>query len=113
MQYPRQYNAVTDFVDRNISAGFGDKTAFADSDRTVTYSELKDNTHRVANLLAAYGIEAEDRIALLAHDSVDWPAIFWGALRSGVIPAALNTLLGAEQYDYILKDTEWIYSRCS
>jgi 4-hydroxybenzoate-CoA ligase len=59
----------------------------------------------VANLLVAHGLEPESRIALLAHDTVHWPAIFWGAIRAGVIPAALNALLGTEQYQYILSDT--------
>ena len=45
------------------------------------------------------------RVALLAHDTVHWPSIFWGSIRAGVIPAALNTLLSTEQYDYILQDT--------
>jgi len=105
MNYPRQYNAVIDFVDRHIDEGRGEKTAFIDPDNSISYAELAANTHRVANLLDTYGIEAEMRVALLAHDTVHWPAIFWGAIRAGVIPAALNTLLSTEQYRYILNDT--------
>jgi len=105
MNYPRQYNAVTDFVDRHLKEGRNDKPAFVDPENSLSYGELAVNSHRVANLLKAKGIEAEMRIALLAHDSVDWPSIFWGSIRAGVIPAALNTLLSTEQYEYILQDT--------
>ena len=105
MNYPRDYNAVSDFIDSHLQQGRSEKTAFIDTESSITYGELCVNTHRVANLLSAYGLEAEMRVALLAHDSVMWPAIFWGSIRAGVIPAALNTLLGTEQYRYILGDT--------
>ncbi len=105
MNYPRQYNAVTDFVDRHLKEGRSDKLAFIDPEASISYGELASNTHRVANLLKEHGIEAESRIALLAHDTVSWPVIFWGAIRAGVIPAAVNTLLSTEQYQYILQDT--------
>ncbi len=105
MNYPRQYNAVVDFVDRHRQQGRASKTAFIDPHTSVTYGDLCDNTHRVANLLIAHGVEMENRIALLAHDTVHWPAIFWGAMRAGVIPVALNTLLSRDQYHYILADT--------
>ena len=105
MTESRQYNAVSDFIDRHVNEGLAEKLAFIDPDTFVTYGELCENTHRVANLLKAHGIEQENRVALLAHDTVQWPAIFWGAIRAGVIPAALNTLLGTEQYRYMLQDT--------
>ncbi len=105
MTDPRQYNAVTDFIDRHVNGGRGEKIAFIDADTSVTYGELCGHTHRVANLLKSHGLEAENRVALLAYDTVQWPAIFWGAIRAGVIPAALNTMLGTDQYRYILQDT--------
>ena len=104
MNYPRQYNAVSDFIDCHVANGLADKAAFIDPDTSISYGELARNTHKVANLLAACGLEPESRITLLAHDTVHWPAIFWGAIRAGVVPAALNTLLGTEQYRYILAD---------
>jgi 4-hydroxybenzoate-CoA ligase len=36
---------------------------------------------------------------------VDYPAVFWGAIRAGVVPVCLNTLLTGAQYDYILSDS--------
>ena len=105
MTYPRQYNAAADFIDRHVDNGLGDKTVFIDTEDSVTYGKLRENTCRVANLLESYGIDQESRVALLAHDTVHWPAVFWGAIRAGVIPAALNTLLTTDQYRYILGDT--------
>jgi 4-hydroxybenzoate-CoA ligase len=105
MSYPTNYNAATDFVDRNVEAGRGGKTAFIDPQRSLSYGELQDGSRRVANLLRAKGIKHEDRVAMLVHDTVDFPLIFWGAIRAGIIPVALNTLLSTDQYHYILDDS--------
>jgi len=42
----RPYNAVTDFVDANVTRGFGDKVAFTDSARSLTYAQLQERTYR-------------------------------------------------------------------
>ena len=59
----------------------------------------------MANLLGELGITRETRIGLLMYDTVDWPVVFWGAVRAGVIPVCLNTLLTTDQYDYMLSDS--------
>jgi 4-hydroxybenzoate-CoA ligase len=104
MSYPRIYNAATDFIDRNVAEGRGGKTAFIDPERSVTYAELQAAVNRVANLLLASGLEPEDRVALVMLDTVDFPAVFWGAIKAGIVPVAINTLLSTEQYHYILGD---------
>jgi 4-hydroxybenzoate-CoA ligase len=105
MDYPRTYNAATDMVDRNVAQGRAGKAAFIDPGETLTYGELQARVNRMANLLATYGIPREARIALLLLDTVDFPAAFWGAIKAGVVPVCLNTLLTAEQYAYILGDS--------
>jgi 4-hydroxybenzoate-CoA ligase len=98
------YNAVTDLLDRNISEGRGDKLAFIDRTRRVTYRELQAESCRVAHLLRKLQIRQEQRVAMIMLDTVEYPAIFLGAIRAGIVPVLLNTLLPAEQYAYVLKD---------
>jgi len=102
---PDSYNAAVDFVDRAIAEGWGARTAFIDPDRRVTYAELADAVGRVGPALARLGVEPENRIALVLHDTVDFPVMFWGAIRAGVVPVLLNTLLNADQYRYLLRDS--------
>ena len=101
----RPYNAVTDFVDANVDRGLADKIAFTDGGRSITYGELQEDTFRVAAALRTLGLRQENRIVLILHDSVDYPVAFWGALRAGIIPIPVNTLLTAEQYRYLLADS--------
>ena len=101
----RDYNAAVDFVDRNVAEGRGEKTAFVDPSRNITYSELRDAAARIGPMLARLGIEPENRIALILLDTVDFPLLFWGAIRAGIIPVLLNTRLTADQYRYLLDDS--------
>ena len=71
----------------------------------LTYGELADGVARVGPMLARLGLQREDRVAMMMLDTVDFPVLFWGAIRAGIVPVPLNTLLTAEQYRYILEDS--------
>ena len=101
----RPYNAAADFVDASIARGLGGKIAFADGARALTYADLQEGTFRFAAALRRLGIRQESRVVLIMHDSVDFPVAFWGAIRAGVIPVPLNTLLTPEQYAYLFADS--------
>jgi 4-hydroxybenzoate-CoA ligase len=101
----RPYNAVSDFVDANVARGLGDKIAFTDSERSLTYAQLQARSCRFASALKALGLREENRLVLVMHDTVDHPVVFWGAIRAGIIPIPINTLLTAEQYAYLLADS--------
>jgi 4-hydroxybenzoate-CoA ligase len=105
MSYPRIYNAAVDMVDRNLTEGRGAKVVFIDPNERLSYAELAGRCNRMANLLTTYAVAREARVALLLLDTVDFPVAFWGAIKAGVIPVALNTLLTSEQYAYILSDS--------
>ncbi|HEX5210202.1 MAG TPA: benzoate-CoA ligase family protein [Pseudolabrys sp.] len=101
----RPYNAVSDFVDSHIAHGRAGKVAFIDPDRSLTYGELLARSVRFANALRALGIRHEERVALLLHDTVDYPVAFWGTIRAGSVALPLNTFLTVSQYAYMLSDS--------
>ena len=86
-----------------INASRSQKPAYIDDQRTLTYGELAARQSRFAGLLQDLGIRREERILLLMHDTVDWPVVFLGGLYAGVVPVAVNTLLTADDYAYMLK----------
>jgi 4-hydroxybenzoate-CoA ligase len=98
------YNAVTWLLDRNVEEGRGAKLAFTDTVSELTYGELQKQTCRLANLLRRLGVRREERVAMIMLDTVDFPIVFLGAIRAGVVPVPLNTLLTAEHYAYVLAD---------
>jgi 4-hydroxybenzoate-CoA ligase len=99
------YNACTDLLDRNVDEGRGDKVAFIDPRRSLTYGQLQADTRRFARVLNALGLRREERIALAMLDTVDMPVAFLGAIRAGIVPVPLNTMLSTEQYRYQLEDS--------
>ena len=99
------YNAAAELIDAAVARGFGDKVAFCDGARSLTYGQLRERTWRMAAAFASLGLKPESRIALLLPDSVDFPLAFWGAVRAGMVAVPFNTFLSTEQYAYMLSDS--------
>jgi benzoate-CoA ligase len=97
---PARFNFAAHLIAQNASRDA--KTAYVDDRGQLTYGELAMRVRRCAALLGAHGLRREERVLLLAHDTVDWPVAFLGALYAGVVPVAVNTLLTADDYAYML-----------
>ena len=101
-------NAAAYFVDRHAAEGRGDKPVFVEADgeqRSLTYGELAEQSDRMAGFFARHGIRREERVAVLVLDTVDFPVIFWGSLKAGVVPIAINNVLATDVYETILRDS--------
>ncbi len=100
-------NAVSYFVDRHIGEGRGDKVAYREigSGRSLTFGAMAQGAARVAGAFGRAEIRPEERAAMLVLDQIEFPQIFWGALKCGVVPVPLNTLLATSVYDVILRDS--------
>ena len=100
-------NAAVYFVDRHADEDYSDKAAFIESETGVkiSYADLAHETGRMADLYERHGIRREERVAMLVLDCIAFPVIFWGSLKAGVVPVPLNTLLGSDVYETILKDS--------
>ena len=100
-------NAVNYFVDRHAGAEYRHKAAFVESatGRWISYAELSRETGRLADVYERHGIRREDRAAMVMLDCIEFPIIFWGSLKAGVIPIPLNTLLVGDTYRTILRDS--------
>ncbi len=85
-----------------LNTGRAAKAAFVDDHGTLSYGELDAQVRRTAAALLGLGLRREERVLLLMHDSTDWPVAFLGALYAGVVPVAVNTLLTADDYAYML-----------
>jgi benzoate-CoA ligase len=86
-----------------LNTGRPDKVAFIDDHGVTTYGQLDTQVRRLAAALRAQDIKREERVLLLMQDSRDWPVSFLGAMYAGIVPVAVNTLLTADDYAYMLE----------
>ncbi len=99
------YNAADDLIRRNLAAGRGAKTAFIDDNGAYTYAELAERVSRFADAVRRLGLDPEQRILLCLHDGIDFPTVFLGAIKAGVVPVAVNTQLSSGEYAFMLADS--------
>ena len=97
---PERFNFAVHLIKRN--AARAEKVAYIDDHGSLTYGELADRARRFAAALVGLGVRRDERVLLLMHDCNDWPVAFLGALYSGAVPVAVNTLLTADDYAYML-----------
>ena len=102
---PREYNAAVEFIDANLAKGRANKTAFIDASGGCTYGELAERVNRAGNALRALGAGMEARVLMCMLDDIDFPAVFWGAIKTGCVPVPINTLLTSNDYAHLLRDS--------
>ncbi len=102
VQPPGEY---FNFAQHLLAANHGraDKTAFVDDLGTLSYGALDERVRRMAAALRALGIRREERVLVLMQDCNHWPVAFLGAALAGLVPVAVNTLLTADDYAYMLE----------
>jgi benzoate-CoA ligase family protein len=99
------FNAATPFIDRHLSEGRGDKVAIRTVHGDVTYAELAAAVNRTGNALLAAGLNRGDRLLMIVKDCPDFFYLFWGAIKAGIVPVPLNTLLRSGDYAYMIGDS--------
>jgi benzoate-CoA ligase family protein len=102
---PRDYNFAADVLKRNLDAGRSDKVAYIDARGRWTYGVLANRVERFGHALRSLGIRREERILICLSDSIDWPTAFLGAIKAGVVPVPINTLMTESDYGFMLKDS--------
>jgi benzoate-CoA ligase len=99
------YNAAADLIGRNLAAGRAAKTAYVDDRSSLTYGELAERAARAADALMGLGLQPEQRLLMVMLDTVEFPALFLGAILAGIVPVPVNTLLTPDDYAYMLADS--------
>jgi len=94
------YNFAADLFARNAARAA--KPAYVDDHGTLTYGQLAEQAQRMAAALRAAGVRRDERVLLAMQDNNLWPVSFLGCLYAGVVPVAVNTLLTADDYAYML-----------
>jgi benzoate-CoA ligase family protein len=98
-------NLATFFLDRNVAAGDGERTALLDRTGVCTYAALAALTNRVGNALLEIGVTAGDRVLLALSDSVEFVATWYAVQKIGGVTAEVYTFLQPKDYAYYVDYT--------
>jgi benzoate-CoA ligase family protein len=102
---PRDYNFAADIIERNLKAGRANKAAFIDPRGSWSYGQLAERVDRFGHALRSLGVRREERILLALLDTIDWPTAFLGAIKAGVVPIPVSTLMTEDDYRFMLADS--------
>ena len=84
----RDFGLITDLVRDHAAAG-PSRRALVEGPRSLDYAALDALMDRVASALQQGGVRAGEAIAICASPSIEYAAVFLGALRAGVAVAPL------------------------
>ena len=81
-----------------------DHPALVLGEREVSWGELLRRSAQVANLLAAQGVGAHDRVALLDKNGIEHFEVFFGAAMLNAVCVDVNWRLAGPEVEYIVND---------
>lgn len=105
MRFAPIFNVAVPFIDRHISEGRGATIAIRTSEGATTYADLAANVNRCAAGLVRLGLDRGDRMLMVVKDCPAFFYLFWGAIKAGIVPVPLNTLLRSSSYAFMIDDS--------
>lgn len=96
-----------------LAAGRDDKVAIEDGDERITYRELRDAVARAGAAWRALGLAPDDRVLVLAPDSIGWVVAYLGAIWAGGVAVGLNSRLFERELNSILQESGARFAWCT
>jgi acyl-CoA synthetase (AMP-forming)/AMP-acid ligase II len=81
------------------------RLAAKDSARALTYAQYEERANRLANAFGALGLARGDRVAVLAHNCLEWMEIYAACAKSGAVAVPVNFRLAGPEVRFVLEDS--------
>jgi long-chain acyl-CoA synthetase len=95
---------LSDLLTR-AAARDSERPAVSLGDQRLTYGQLESLAGRAAALLAEHGVAPGDRVGLMLPNSLEFPVLYYGALRAGVVIVPMNPLLKQREIAHCVRDS--------
>ena len=105
LAFADSFNTAVYLVDRHLGERRGAKPAFVTDRETVSYEELARQVNRCGNALLDAGLKPGERLLMVVKDCPEFVYLFFGAIKAGIVPVPLNTMLRAQDYRYMIEDS--------
>ena len=84
---------------------FGDKAALVVEGETFSFCELETMSNRVANGLAAIGVQPGDRVTLYGPNCWEWLVAYYTIAKTGAVVNPISSMLTTEEVRYVVADS--------
>jgi 2-aminobenzoate-CoA ligase len=113
LQYPDRLNCVTEFVDKWVTSGQGDRVAIVSPTETLTYAQLAERINRIANVLTRdLGMVSGNRVLLRSANNPMMIAAYLAVMKAGGVTVATMPLLRAKELSYTVKKAKIKLALC-
>lgn len=102
---PDKYTSLSDLFEKKV-AQYSTRTAYINRGIHVTYQEIEEHSRHFANyLLQNLQLEKGDRVGVMLPNLLQFPVVFFGVLRAGLIAVNINPLYTPAELRPILEDS--------
>ena len=113
LAYPERLNAATEYVDRHVAEGRGDRIALLTDSERWTYAELAERINRIANVLTRdLGLVTGGRVLLRAPNTPMLVAAYFAVLKAGGVAVATMPMLRARELAYPIRKARVALALC-
>lgn len=88
------------------AAEHADKTYLHFQDQSFTYGQMRSTIAKAAGMLKNLGAQKGNHVALLIPNSTEFLFMWFGAMTGGFTAVTINTLLKAEELEFIINDCD-------
>ena len=99
------YSTVLDVLKKQAEE-IPDKVYLYFADKQWTYKEFQEITNQVASSFHKLGLKKGSHVAILLPNSPEFLFFWFGAMKAGLVGVTLNTVLKADELEFILNDCD-------
>ncbi|HSK30059.1 MAG TPA: acyl-CoA synthetase, partial [Candidatus Limnocylindria bacterium] len=103
---PPRLNLAAEVLDSSVARGCGPRAALVGEQGTTSYEQLQRLVNAVAAGLIDRGMSRGDRVLIKMGNSAEFAAAFLAAVKLGVLPVLVNSLLTAGELRGVLEQAE-------
>src|SRR5258706_1175643 len=103
---PEKFNLATEALDVPIARGCGDQVALNGDHGTITYASLQQSVSSLAASMIDLSLERGDLVLIKMSNSPEFASAFLAAVKLGIIPVLVNSLLSAGELQSVLEQAQ-------
>ncbi len=103
--FPDDFNLADYFLFDRLAEGLGGKDAILFGERRYTYADVAERARALAGFLAAAGVDREERVLIVLHDTPAFAWAFFATLHHGAVVAMGNPEAPAADLAYLVAYT--------